>query len=151
MGPPYQSHQMQLLYRYCAGSSTSIIPYRSQMLLKTWRSHGQFLLTPFHYREAASKARRVLFMTRWPFTKLYLSAFTTFIKRWLGQHLEHATQACSPNLAADADCLERIQHFVAKLIKGFRRLPHEERLRRLGLHSLNSVASVETSQPVSTS
>ncbi len=45
-------------------------------------------------------------------------------------------QACSPNLVADADSLERIQR-LAKLVKGFRRLSYEEQLRRLGVHSLN--------------
>ncbi len=51
-------------------------------------------------------------------------------------HLEYAMQACSPNLVAGADCLEQIQRRGTRLVKGFRRLPNEERLRRLGLHSL---------------
>ncbi len=51
-------------------------------------------------------------------------------------HLEYAAQACSPNLVADADCLEQIQWLATRFVKGFRRLPYEERLRRLGLHSL---------------
>ncbi len=45
-------------------------------------------------------------------------------------------QACSPDLVADADSLERIQR-LAKLVKGFRRLSYEEQLRRQHLHSLN--------------
>ncbi len=45
-------------------------------------------------------------------------------------------QACSKNLFADADSLERIQR-LAKLVKGFRRLSYEEQLRRLGVQSLN--------------
>ncbi len=51
-------------------------------------------------------------------------------------HLEYAMQACSPNLVADADCLEQIQRLAMRLVKGFRRLSYEERLSRLGLHSL---------------
>ncbi len=43
----------------------------------------------------------------------------------------------SPNLVTDADCLEQIQRLATRLVKGFRRLPYEERLRRLGLHSLH--------------
>ncbi len=51
-------------------------------------------------------------------------------------HLEYAIQAWSPSLVADADCLEWIQ-WLAKLVKGFRRLSYEERLRRLSVHSLH--------------
>ncbi len=40
-------------------------------------------------------------------------------------------QACSSILVAGADCLERIQRFAARLVKGFRRL------QQLDLHSLN--------------
>ncbi len=45
-------------------------------------------------------------------------------------------QTCLPILVADADCLEQIQRLVTGLVKGFHRLLYEERLRRLGLHSL---------------
>ncbi len=48
----------------------------------------------------------------------------------------YAKQACSPNLVANANYLEQIQRLVMRLVKGFRRLSYEERLRRLGLHSL---------------
>ncbi len=51
--------------------------------------------------------------------------------------LEYAMQACSPNLVADADCLERIRRLATRLVKGCRVLPYEERLRRQDLHSLN--------------
>ncbi len=51
-------------------------------------------------------------------------------------HLEYAMQACTPNPIADDDCLEQIQRLATRLEKGFRRLPYEERLRWLGLHSL---------------
>ncbi len=50
-------------------------------------------------------------------------------------NLEYAMQACWPNLAADADRLEQTQRLATRLVKGFRRLPCEERLRRLDLHS----------------
>ncbi len=58
----------------------------------------------------------------------------TFITSWCVPILSTLMQACSPNLAADADCLEQIQRLAMRLVKGFRRLSYEERLRRLGLH-----------------
>ncbi len=42
-------------------------------------------------------------------------------------------QTCPSNLVADADSLERL---VTRPVKGFRLLPYEEPLRRLGLHPL---------------
>ncbi len=63
---------------------------------------------------------------------LSFALYNTFVR----PHLEYAMQVCSQNLVADADCLEKIQRLATRLVKGFRRLPYEERLRRLGLHSL---------------
>ncbi len=51
-------------------------------------------------------------------------------------HLEYGTPACSPNLVADINHLERIQRLATRLVTGTRHLPYEERLQRLGLHSL---------------
>ncbi len=65
-----------------------------------------------------------------------MSAFAPLYNTLVRPHLEYAMQACSPNLVADADCLEQIQRLATRLVKGFRRLPNEERLRRLDLHSL---------------
>ncbi len=45
-------------------------------------------------------------------------------------------QACSPNLVADINRLELIQRLSTRLVTGMRHLPYEERLQRLGLHSL---------------
>ncbi len=75
-------------------------------------------------------------MIRRSFAELSVSAFTALYNTLVRPHLEYAMQACSPNLVADADCLEQIQRLAPRLVKGFRRLPYEERLPRLGLHSL---------------
>ncbi len=44
--------------------------------------------------------------------------------------------ACSPNLVADINHLERILRLAIKFVTSMRHLPYEERLQRLGLHSL---------------
>ncbi len=67
-----------------------------------------------HCKEAASKARRMLFMMRRPFAEL--SAFAVIYNLLVRPHLEYAMQACSPNLVADADCLSANP---AGLVKGF--------------------------------
>ncbi len=48
----------------------------------------------------------------------------------------YASLICSPNLVADIKDLERIQRLATRLVTGMRHLPYEERLQRLGLHSL---------------
>ncbi len=66
-----------------------------------------------------------------------MSAFTPFYNTLVGLHPEYVMWTCSPNPIADAECLEQCQRLVTMLVKGFHRLPYEERLRQLGLHSLN--------------
>ncbi len=51
-------------------------------------------------------------------------------------HLECGMPTCSPSLVADINHLERIQSLATRFVTGMRHLPYEERLQRLGLHSL---------------
>ncbi len=87
--------------------------------------------------EVASKARRMLFMIRRSFAEISVSAFAPLSNALVRPHLKYAMQSCSPNPDADAGCLGQIQRLATMLVKGFRRLLYEGRLRRLGLHSLN--------------
>ncbi len=51
-------------------------------------------------------------------------------------HLEYGMPACSSHLIADMNHLEGIQKLATKSVTGMRHLPYEERLQRLGPHSL---------------
>ncbi len=87
----------------------------------------------------SSKARRRLFMIRRSFAELSVSTFTPLYKTLVRLHLEYAMLDWSPNLVADADCLEQIQRLATRLVKGLRQQPYEERLCQVGLHSLNKL------------
>ncbi len=87
-------------------------------------------------KETASNSKLILFMLRRSFAELPVSAFAVLYNTLVRPHLEYTMQACSPNPVANAGCLEQIQWLAKRLVKGFHRLPYEERLRRLGLHSL---------------
>ncbi len=88
-----------------------------------------------HCKHIASKARRMLFMIKRPFAEQSVSALASLYNTLVRPHFEYTMKACSPNVVADADCLEQIQRLATRLVKGFRQLPYEERLRQLGLHS----------------
>ncbi len=86
--------------------------------------------------EAANMARRLIFMIRRSFQDLSKSAFIPLYGALVRPHLEYGMPARSQNPVADINLLERIQRLATRLATGMCHLPYEERLQRLGLHSL---------------
>ncbi len=79
---------------------------------------------------------KAIFLIMRSFQDITKSAFISYYGALVCPHLEYSKPACSQNLVANINHLERIQWLATRLVTGMRHLSYEERLQRLGLHSL---------------
>ncbi len=85
---------------------------------------------------AANKAMYVLRNVKSTFNTLDIESFHIVYRTYIRGHLEYSVQAWSPFLRKDIKVLEDVQRRATKLVGCVRNLPYDERLKRLGLMSL---------------
>ena len=87
-------------------------------------------------KEAGQRANAVLGQVTRSFHYRDKKTFVQLYMRYVRPHLEFATPAWSPWTATDKEVLERVQRRAIKMVSGLAASTYEDRLRELGLLSL---------------
>ena len=86
--------------------------------------------------KAAAKASSVLGLINRHFKDLDIDSFRILYKSFVRPDLEYCVQVWSPYLRKDIEILEKVQRRATRLVTGMRKTGYEERLRVIGLQTL---------------
>jgi len=86
--------------------------------------------------KAAAKAMQVLGLIKRNFVLKDEEDFRLLFNGFVRPHLEYCVSTWSPYLRKDIECLEKVQRRATKLVKGMKHKSYEDRLKMLGITSL---------------
>ena len=89
-----------------------------------------------HCQKVAKKAMSSLKLLRSAFDNLNLKNFKMLFTTYVRPHLEYNIQAVGPYMRQNFEALEKVQQRATKLVRGIQHLSYQERLRKLGLMSI---------------
>ncbi len=92
--------------------------------------------TSQHCKEAANRARRVLFQMRRGFAVLTPEIFRPLYLALVRPILEYGLQASPPYLRRDIYLMERLPRLGTRMVNSLRGLSYEDRFRRLNLFTI---------------
>ena len=88
--------------------------------------------------EPCRKAMSALRWSRRSFKYIDSNTFKVLYKTYIRPNMEFCIQAWSPYMVKDIEVLEKVQHRATQMVPGLKRLPYENRLRRLDIYSLTA-------------
>ena len=94
------------------------------------------LKTASHCKECYSKANRMLGLINRTIVYKHPSVLLNLYKSLVRPHLDYCSSVWNPHYKKDKELLERVQHRFTRLFPNLKGLVYEDRLRRLGLWSL---------------
>jgi len=94
------------------------------------------LLVAKHCAYAYSKGNRILGMIKRTIISRDIRILLNLYKTLVRPHLEYCSPAWSPHYQKDKQLLEKVQHRFTRLFPDLRSLCYQDRLKRLGLWSL---------------
>ena len=90
----------------------------------------------FHTLEACKNANKMLGMIKRTVVHKDPRILVSLYKSLVRPHLEYCCSAWEPHYQKDKDRLQKVQHCFSRMLQGMKELEYPERLKRLGLWTL---------------